>query len=151
MGDILKRFNMEECKPQATPLATKTRLVRSTSQALEEERLKYHSMVGSLMYLMVATRPDLAFAVGAVSQFMSNPAEEHHALVKRLLRYVQGTRNVGLELGGELQLTSFCDADWASNEETRKSTTGYIFKVGVGTVSWASKRQPTVALSTTEA
>jgi hypothetical protein len=152
VNDILKRFNMESCKPVGTPIATKTKLKRADDEETTMDRSLYQSAVGSLMYLMVSTRPDIAYSVGAVSQFMANPMEDHYMVVKRIFRYLQGTAAVCLELGGEqLLVEGFSDADWAACEESRKSTTGYVFKVGVGAVSWASKRQPTVALSTTEA
>jgi hypothetical protein len=114
----------------------------------------YQSMVGSLMYLMVATRPDLAYAVGAVSQYMAGPDEEHLAAVKRILRYEEGTTSYKLTLGGEpaaMKLEGWSDADWAANDIDRKSISGYCFKLGAGAVSWKSKKQTSVALSSTEA
>jgi hypothetical protein len=123
----------------------------------EEElsfRTYFQSAVGSLMYLMVATRPDLPYAVHAVSQFMSSPGEEHLAAVKRILRYVQGTMTHKLVLGGdikEVQLVGYTDADWGANDLNRRSISGYCFKLGLGVVSWSSKKQTSVALSSTEA
>jgi hypothetical protein len=111
-------------------------------------------MVGSLMYLMLATRPDLAYAVGAMSEFMAGPDEEHMSAVKRILRYVKGTADYQLTLGGdggELELEGWSDADWAANDIDRKSISGYCFKMGAGAVSWKSKKQTSVALSSTEA
>ena len=96
--NMLKRFGMTECAPISIPLAVGTKL----PPLAEEESsfiLQYQKLVGSLMYLMVATRPDLAFAVGAVSQFMSSPGEEHLAAVKRIMRYIKGTHNYKLTLG----------------------------------------------------
>ena len=114
--------------------------------------IPYSSAVGSLMYAMTATRPDIAFAVSALSAFMANPGEKHWIALKRVLRYLQGTRHYTLVLGGsQVELRGWCDADWGTDKDTRRSVTGYIFKVGNGVISWQSKRQPTVATSSTEA
>ena len=120
------------------------------------KNVPYQSAVGSLMYAMVATRPDIAFAVGNVSQFMANPGKAHWGAVKHIFRYLRGTTNDGLEFsgsnGGQLsKLVGYSDADWAGNLDDRRSTTGYTFILGGASISWSSKRQPTVALSTTEA
>ena len=117
---------------------------------------EYRRIVGSLMYLMIATRPDLANSVGIVSRYLSNPSEEHLTAAKRILRYVEGTKDYALTLGNADDQASFdiygyADADWGTDPETRKSTTGYVFFAGRGAISWCSKRQPTIALSTTEA
>jgi hypothetical protein len=127
------------------------------SPVTEEEQeamrnVPYSSGVGSLMYAMTATRLDIAFAVSALSAFMSNPGKKHWTALKRVLRYLQGTREYCLALGGsKAELSGWCDADWANDKDTRRSVTGYIFKLGDGVISWQSKRQPTVALSSTEA
>ena len=154
---VLSRFGMEECKPLATPLDVKAILVKPSQEELEEfsqemDGVPYKAAVGSLMYAMVATRADLAFAVSVVSQFMASPAPMHWMAVKRIMRYLKGTLDVKLCLGGtNMSLYGYCDADWGGDLTTRKSTTGYVFFVGDGAISWNSKRQPTVALSTTEA
>ena len=105
-------------------------------------------------YASTATRPDIAVAVGILSQFMSDPSSGHWMGVKRLLRYIKGTLNYGLKFtadGSEHDLYGFSDADWAGDVDTRRSTSGYVFKVANSTVSWCSKKQATVAKSTTEA
>jgi len=115
----------------------------------------YRSIIGSLMYLMIATRPDLANSVGIVSRYLANPSEEHLTAAKRILRYVRGTKDYTLTLGpsteGSFDLHRYADADWGNDVDTRKSTTGYVFYVGSGAISWCSKRQSTIALSSTEA
>jgi hypothetical protein len=112
----------------------------------------YKAAVGSLMYVMVATRPDLAFAMSVVSQHMAKCGPKHWAAVKRVMRYLQGSLDAKLVLGGKsLALVGFCDADWAGDATDRRSTTGYVFMLGGGAISWNSKKQPTIALSTTEA
>ena len=153
--DILKRFGMLECKPIGTPLDVNNRLSKdmSPSSAQEMEDMKgvpYQSAVGSLMYAMLGTRPDIAYAVGAVSQYCSNPGRQHWMAVKRIFRYLKGTVNHAIEYkaGG---LIGYSDADWAGSLDDRRSTTGYVFLLAGGSVSWSSKKQPTVALSTVEA
>lgn len=160
--DMLERFGMSNCKPASTPLDAGAGAVLSVAMqpATEEERLEmqrvpYRSAVGSLMYLMVATRPDLAAAVGVVSRFMESPGVAHWQAVKRIFRYLRGTTDMALELGGcddgGVVLQGFCDSDWGGDPDSRRSTTGYIFSLGTGSISWSSKRQATVALSSTEA
>jgi hypothetical protein len=105
------------------------------------------------MYLMVCTRPDIAQAVGEVSRFLENPGKDHWNAVKRILRYVHGTQNCGLVLtgNGKLQVSGYADADYAGCIDTRRSTSGCAILLGNNCISWRSKRQPSVALSTCEA
>jgi len=105
------------------------------------------------MFLMVETRPDLAFAVGKLSHFVSGYGKEHWAAVKRVLQYVKGSVDKGLVYNKSASgiLQGFSDADWAGDYETRRSTTGFMFIFGGAAVSWASKLQKTVAQSTIEA
>jgi hypothetical protein len=106
------------------------------------------------MYVMVGTRPDIAVAVGAVAQHMQQPGQAHWIAVKRIFRYLKGTTNVCLSYSGHETsriLQGFVDSDWGGSLEERRSTSGYAFIFGGGAVSWKSKKQPTVALSTTEA
>jgi hypothetical protein len=112
----------------------------------------YQSAVGSLIYLVTGTRPDIAVAVGEVSKYLENPGRQHWAAVKRILRYLRGTIEMSLLVKPESsEVIGYCDADWAGDIDSRRSTTGYIFKFGGSPVCWKSKRQPTVALSTAEA
>jgi hypothetical protein len=112
----------------------------------------YQKMVGSLIYLTL-TRPDIAYSVGVVSRYMSNPKKSHLDAVKRILRYVKGTINFGIlyKKIKDRQLVGYCDADYAGDYDTRRSTTGYSFSLGSRIISWCSKRQPNVVLSSTEA
>jgi len=118
-----------------------------------DDALPYREAVGSLMYLMVGTRPDLAFAIGTLSQFVSCYGKEHCAAIKRVLRYVKGSMDKGLvfEKNSSCVLQGFSDPDWAGDHETRRSTTDFTFIFGGAAVSWGSKLQKTVALSTMEA
>ena len=115
-------------------------------------RVPYASAVGSLMFAMICTRLDIAQAVGAVSRYMANPGGEYWIAVKRILRYIRGTSDVELCYGG-LQFTvrGYVDSDFAGDLDKRKSTTGYVFTLAGAAVSWVSKLQTVVALSTTEA
>ena len=115
-------------------------------------RVSYASAVGSLMYAMICTRPDIAQAVGLVSRFMANPGREHWNTVKRILRYVKWTSDTALCFeGSEFIVKEYVDSDFASDLDKRKSTTSYVFTLAAGAVSRVSKLQTVVALSTTEA
>ena len=157
LEEVLKRFGMEDCKPIGTPLDIKTTLLKLTDEEYDVDAprmldVPYKNAVGSLMYAMVGTRADLAYAISSVSQHMAKPGWSHWMAVKRIMRYVRGSLDLKLQLGGShIELMGYCDADWAGDANDRRSTTGYAFILGDGVVSWSSKRQPTVALSTTEA
>ena len=154
---ILKRFNMQHAKSVSTPLANHFKLTKKSCLATEQEKeemsvIPYSSAVGSLMYLMVCTRPDIAHAVGVVSRFLSNPGKVHWEAVKWIFRYLRGTSKMCLCFGtSQPVLEGFTDADMAGDLDSRKSTSGYIFTFAGGAVSWQSKLQKCVALSTTEA
>ena len=112
---------------------------------------RFRQIVGSLIYLTI-TRPDLSYPVEVISQFMARPTKEHLQCAQRVLRYVSGTKDRGLlyQAGTVAQLVSYTDADWAGNAADRRSTSGYAFSLGSATIAWSSKKQPTVALSSTE-
>nr|KYP46555.1 Retrovirus-related Pol polyprotein from transposon TNT 1-94 [Cajanus cajan] len=154
---LLDRFNVGDAKIRNTPLGTHMKLSKKQSPETVEEkdhmsRVPYASAVGSLMYAMVCTRPDIAHAVGVVSRFLSNPGKKHWEGVKWILRYLKGTSGINLLFKrGNFTLQGFSDADLGGDLDTRKSTTGYIFTLGRTAVSWKSKLQNRVALSTTEA
>ncbi|KAE8686024.1 cytochrome P450 71A9-like [Hibiscus syriacus] len=157
INKALSRFNMQDVKPVSTPLGVHFRLSKEQSPKMEEERahmvkVPYASAIGSLMYVMVCTRPDIAQAVGAVSRYMNNPGKVHWEAVKWILRYLRGTTNKALCFkGGDTILTGYVDADLAGNVDIRRSTTGYVYTLGGTAVSWVSQLQKIVALSTTEA
>lgn len=116
------------------------------------EKIPYASAVGSLMYAMVCTRPDISHAVGVVSRYMSNPGFEHWNAVRWILRYLVVTKDMALcYTGADIQLRGFVDSDMAGDIDSRKSTTGYVFTLGSAAISWMSRLQKIVALSTTEA
>ena len=105
------------------------------------------------MYAMTQTRPDLAYSVSTLSKFSSNPSKEHTVAVKRVYRYLQGTKSLTLTYRGdcELKLVGYTYSDWGGDKETRRSTSGYVFTLAGAPISWSSGRQSTVALSSTEA
>ncbi|WVY99473.1 hypothetical protein V8G54_015558 [Vigna mungo] len=154
---VLQRFNMRDAKAVSTPLASHFHLSKEQSPQTEKEKesmaeIPYASAIGSLMYAMVCTRPDIGHAVGVVSRFMSNPGKAHWEAVKWILRYLRGTIEKCLYFSkGELKVQGYVDADFGGEVDHRRSTTGYIFTVGTTAVSWMSQVQKIVALSTTEA
>ena len=112
------------------------------------------SMVGSLLYAAMVTRPDIAFAVQRLSRHLQDARPEDWAAGKRVMRYLQGTLSLGIIYRGGIEtpvLSGYSDSDWAGDMDTRRSTTGFVYLVSGGCVSWASRLQPTVALSSTEA
>jgi hypothetical protein len=156
---LLNRFNMDECNSMPTPMSSVDKLSKDLSPKTEDEKLEmknipYREAVGSLMYLMISSRPDIAYAMGAVSRYLDCPGKQHWHAVKRIMRYIKGTSNYCLQLGGthnEISILGYTDADYGGDTDTGKSTSGYVFKIGHGVISWMSKKQPTVACSTTEA
>ena len=154
---VLQRFNMSKAKVVSSPLATHFKLSTTQSPSTDKEkkemeRVPYSSAVGSLMYAMVCTRPDIAHAVGVVSRFLSNPGRAHWDAVKWIMRYLCGTSRLKLSFGsGKPVLVGYTDADMAGDVDARKSTSGYLITFSGGAVSWQSKLQKCVALSTTEA
>jgi len=154
LGKILQRFNMSGCKATNTPIGTHFKLssVRDMSECINTEKTPYASAVGSVMYSMIGTRPDLAYALGLVSRFMSKPGSMHWEEVKWLLRYIKGSQELCLVYtkGKNLNIMGYCDSDHGGDLEKQRSVSGYIFTVGDNTVSWKSCLQSIVALSTTE-
>jgi len=153
---LLDRFYLEDSKTRNTPLGSHLKFSKKQYLHTDEEkcymsRVPYASVVGSLMYVMVCTRPDIAHAIGVVNRFLSNPAKEHWECVKWILRYLKGTSGMCLCFRkSNLTLQGFLDANLGGDFDTKKSTTGYIFTLGGTTVSWKSKLQHRVSLSTME-
>jgi Reverse transcriptase (RNA-dependent DNA polymerase) len=149
--DILHRALMHESKPFSSPMAPNLQLSKHDGDPLLDTA-KYRTIVGALQFATI-TRPDIAFAVNKVSQFMHAPTDIHWATVKRILRYLKGTSDHGITLNPakNFQLFAYCDADWAGCPDDRRSTTGYCIYLGSNLLSWSSKKQPTVARSSTEA
>ena len=153
---VLKRFNMKDAKSVTLPLAKHFKLTKHLCLKIDKEKeymtkVTYTSTVGSLMYAMVCTRPDIAQAVGVVSRFMNNPGKGHWEAVKWILRYLRGTSHYSLCFGGSNScLQGYVDSDMVGDIDGGRSTSGYVFTIGGTTISWISKLQQVVALSTTE-
>lgn len=152
-SNLLDRFGMLESKAVATPVSS-TKLIQATEGDELIDKELYQSAIGSLQYLSTMTRPDIAFALSNVAMFNSKPTKEHWIAVKRIFRYLNGIWMFGLlykRLPKEQECIRYSDSDWAGNLDDRKSTSGYVFTVGGGAISWKSKKQSCVALSTAEA
>ena len=154
---ILVRFNMENSKRGSLPFRHGIHLSKEQSPKTPEQkermsRIPYASAVGSLMYAMLCTRPDICYAVGVVSRYQSDPGEEHWIAVKHILKYLRRTRDYMLVYSsGSLETIGFTDSDFQGDIDSRKSTSGYVFTLYGGAVCWRSIKQTCVADSTTEA
>ena len=131
---------MSDCKAVISPTDISSRL--TPNDAATKINAPFREAVGALVDLMTATRPDIAFAVGYVSRFMENPQVEHWMAVKRILRYLQGTKSHGIccKPNNKVDLYGYSDADWAGDHEDRKSTLGYAFILIGAPISWGSKK-----------
>jgi hypothetical protein len=158
IDSVVGRFNLEDGFKVSTPLDPNVTLTKELGPDNEAEKrrmskIPYRSAVGSLMYASMATRPDITFTVQHLSQFFENPGQAHWTAAQRAIRYLNATKELKLILGGKSPptLLGYTDADWASNVDDRKSTSGYAFSLGGGAISWSSKKQGTVAGSSCEA
>ena len=164
INSVIKRFGLEDAKPLASPMEPSAHLSNAqspvTSREIADMRdVPYREAVGSLMYAAVGTRPDIAFAVAILSRFSINPGRAHWNAVKRVIRYLKGTVDLWLTFGYTTRdasllkshgLIGYADVD-GSMQEDRRAISGYAFLIDGGAVSWSSKRQEIVVLSTTEA
>lgn len=150
-SDLLQKFNMTEWKSATAPMETGCELSKEDTSDLIDATLCWR-LVGSVIYL-TSTWPDIVFAVGKVSRFMCAPRTSHWLAAKRILRYIRGTTNYGLEYSksDDLGLVGFSDSDWSGSKDDRRSTSGYRFSIESTIISWNSKKQPTISLSSTEA
>lgn len=148
---VLDRFGMTECKPVRTPIEVNMKFEKKPEN--ENSSFPYREAVGCLIYLAQVARPDITYAVNKLSQFCNDPGIQHWLGVKRIFRYLQGTKNYKLCYIKEdsTEITGYCDADWASDTLDRKSCTGYAFVFQNACICWSSCKQQTVALSTAEA
>lgn len=150
--EIIDRFGLSECKPRRIPLDANLQLSKNKGEPNLELLTTYQEMVGALLYLSNCTRPDIAHAVGMLARFMSNPCEDHAKAAKQVLRYVAGSTKMGIEFKPSKKgITGYSDADYAGDPDKRKSTSGNVFILNQGAISWSSKLQGTVAASTCEA
>lgn len=147
---ILEKFRMDEAKEVNTPI------IKGTEEDEDgaEVQYPYREAIGSMLYLSSKTRPDLAYATNYGSRFVTKPKESNLKDVKRMFRYIKGTVNDGIQYNSKAEkylIEAYCDSDYAGDPESRKSTTGYIIFYAGGPIGWSSRKQSTVALSTTEA
>jgi histone deacetylase 1/2 len=151
--DILARVGMLKCKPSATPLSTSEKLSKYEGNTLDQgDSTRYRSIVGGLQYLTL-TRPDLAFSVNKVCQFLHSPTTVHWTTVKGILRYIMYTLDIGLRIrkSNSTLVCGFSDADWAGSIDDRRSTGGFAIYLGSNLISWSARKQATVSRSSTEA
>lgn len=141
---------MSDCKTVSTP--ADNNVILHKSQEKENEAFSYRQAVGSLMFAAIVSRPDISYAVGAVSRYLDNSSYENVNAVKRIIRYLKATSNYGIEYGGSsVVLKGYTDSDYARDIDTRRSTTGYAFMISGSIITWKSCLQKTVAISTAEA
>jgi transposase InsO family protein len=153
---ILERFRLTEAKSALTPMDASEVLSADQSPTTEAERdtmqdVPYQRGIGSLMYAATSTRPDIAFAVAILSQFMRNPGRTHWEAAKHVMRYLKGSADLGLTIGAsDTGLEAYVDADWASQPH-RHSMSGYVIFLHGGPIAWSARKQSIIALSTAEA
>jgi hypothetical protein len=151
--EILKRYGMSNSRPISTPALPNKHLIKLASPEVDTK--SYQRALGALMYPMLGTRPDLGYAIAALGRHAANPGPDHQRALERVFWYLRATSDQQLVFGwgslGGSTLFGYADADWASDVNNRKSTSGYMFKLAGAAVSWSSKKQTSVALSSTEA
>ena len=138
---VLERFGRESLKPACTPVNPRTKLKKAEDDSQRVDQVNYQCAVGHLLYLSTRTRPDIA--VSDVARFSADPTEEHWIPVKRIMRYLNGTRDMGLLYDGSKTTTSsvgYSDADWAGDLDDRKSTSGYVFQISNAAICRRSKK-----------
>lgn len=149
--EIIQKAGMADCKPCATPVDLKSKLAEDEGKPVSNPT-EYRSLAGALQYLTF-TRPDISYAVQQVCLYMHDQREGHLKALRRVLRYVQGTKHLGLQLlrAQNMTLTAYTYADWAGCPTTRRSTSGFCLYLGNNLISWSAKRQATVSRSSAEA
>jgi len=155
LDEVLKRFNMDKCTPVKTPMEERLSEANRGQTLSKEDQAKYRMIVGSLLYLACWSRPDISYAVSELSRFVSSAGEVQMKAAQRVLRYLKGTKELGLQYTKMSDPTNvlwgYVDSDWAGCLDTRKSTSGYVLLFNGCAISWKSKRQSVVALSSAEA
>ncbi|GJU56483.1 retrotransposon protein, putative, ty1-copia subclass [Tanacetum coccineum] len=157
LDKILKRFKMKNSKKENLPLHHGIKISNDLCPKTDEEldkmsRVPYVSDIGSIMYAMTCTRPDVSFALSMVSRHQQNPGEGHWTAIKNILKYLRNTKGRFLVYGGEkeLRVTGYCNAGWQTDKDDSRSQSGWVFLLNGGAVTWKSSKQDTVADSTCE-
>ncbi|GJY57002.1 zinc finger, CCHC-type containing protein [Tanacetum coccineum] len=146
---VLKKFNYFDCTPVSTPMDTSEKLMPNNGQTVSQ--LEYSRVIGCLMYAMTCTKPDIVFVVGKLSRYTSNPGTQHWQAIQRVLKYLKKTIDYRLTYTGYPSvLEGYTDASWISNTEKNSSTSVWVFLLGGGAISWASKKQTCITGSTME-
>lgn len=149
MEKVLKKFNSFDVVPVRTPYDPSIHLKKNRGPSVSQ--IEYAKIIGSVMFLMNSTRPDIAYAVSRLSRYTHNPAKEHWDALHRLLRYLRGTMDWCLHFCKfPAVLEGFCDANWVADNDEVSSTSGYVFTLGGGAISWKSAKQTCIARSTME-
>lgn len=156
IDNMVKKFELEDCKHVASPIQTSINYCRrgvSIGPGSRDVQVPYREAIGSIMYAMTGTRPDIAYAVSLFSRFSEKPKLPHWIGVKRILRYLKDTSSVGIVYDGsrDSELVGYCDADFVACRDSRKSVSGTIVKLSSAPIMWKSTKQSTVAESTAEA
>lgn len=155
--DLLQKFNMEGAKSVSTPIESNLKMTKEMCPSTDEERNEmknrpYRELIGGLIYLSNATRPDIAFAANVLSRFCSDPGRDHWLIAKRVLRYLKATSDYGITYVSDAEsLKAYTDSDWAGDVDDRKSCSGNVLMLAGSPISWKSRKQKSVALSTMEA
>ena len=150
---MLARFDIESAKPKKTLMDSKTRFEPNPNKATAQEITWFQQVIGCLLFLTLAIRPDISYYVIKLARFASNPSELHIVAAKNVLRYLKGTKALGLiyQNNPNKYISGYCDVDYAGDIGTAKSTSGFCFYLANCLVSWKSKLQNVIAQSTTEA
>jgi hypothetical protein len=146
---LLKKFGHYDSNPMGTPYDSNFKLIKNKGDPVNQKQ--YAQLIGSLLHLMNYSRPDIAYAVGRLSRYTHNPSQDHWEALARLMKYLRGTMNFGIVYSGfPAVLEGYSDANWISDSEETKSTSGYVFTLGGGAITWRSSKQTIIARSTME-
>jgi len=146
---LLRKFGYYDFKSVSTPYDANSKLMKNRGESISQSQ--YAQIIGSLLHLMSFSRPDIAYAVSRLNRYTQYPSQDHWDAFARLMRYLRGTMDYAIEYSGFLaMLEGYSDANWISDSDETKSTSGYVFTLGSGTITWRSAKQTIIARSTME-
>lgn len=153
IDEAIEKFRMKDAKSVRTPFPSGLQLQESKTECPRETRTLYQSIIGTILYIALGTRPDICFAVTRLSRYNANPSEAHLSAARYVLRYLKSTSTMKITYEGNsmADYLSYSDSDWAADRDDRHSTSGFVLMLATGAVSWRSRRQKTVALSSADA